>query len=142
MAKKKLSAGAVIACIAAVLAIVGLIAYLINTGTNYYAKSGVDTVVVVCLIAAAALSLVRLFYGQDGKPAWTDLFPVCASVLAMAGFMFLLNARVNSLAAVFTFENNAANMADTTSCIVAIAACLLAVIMTVISAFSDTAKEA
>ncbi len=142
MAKKKLSTGAVIACIAAALAIVGLIAYLINAGTNYYAKMGVDAVVVVCLIAAAALSLIRLFFGRDGKPMWTDLFPVCASVLAAVGFMYLLNARINSLAAVFTFENNAANMADTTSCIVAIAACLLAVIAAVVSAFSDTAKEA
>ena len=142
MAKKKLSTGAVIACIAAVLAIVGLIAYLINTGTAYYAKYGVDTISVVCLIASAVLSLVRLFYGKAGKPMWTDLFPVCASVLAAVGFMFLLNARINSLAAVFTFENNAANMADTTSCIVAIAAALLAVILSVISAFSDTAKEA
>ena len=142
MAKKKLSSGAVVACIAAVLAIVGLIAYLINTGTAYYAKMGVDTVIVVCLIAAAALSLIRLFFGKSGTPAWTDLIPVCASVLAAVAFMFLLNARINNLAAVFTFENNAANMADTTSCIVAIAACLLAVIATVISAFSDTASEA
>ena len=142
MAKNKLSTGAVIACIAAVLALIGLIAYLINSGTAYYARNGVDAVIVVCLIAAAALSLVRLFYGKDGNPAWTDLFPVCAAVLATVGFMFLLNARVNSLAAVFTFENNAANMADTTSCIVAIAACLLAVIVTVVSAFSDTASEA
>ena len=142
MAKNKLSAGAVVACIAAVLAVAGLIAYLINAGTAYYAKYGVDTIVVVCLAASAALSLVRLFYGKNGKPAWTDLLPVCASVLAAVGFMLLLNARINSLAAVFTFENNAANMADTTSCIVAIAGAALAMILSVVSAFSDTAKEA
>ena len=142
MAKKKLSAGAWIACIAAALAIVGLIAYLINTGTDYYAKMGVDTVVVVCLIAAAALSLLRLFFGRDGKPAWTDLIPVCAAALAAVALMYLLNARINNLAAVFTYENNPANMADTTSCIVAIGACLLAVIAAVISAFHDTVSEA
>ena len=140
--KKKFSAGAVIACLAAVLAIVGLIAYLVNAGTNYYAKSGIDATVVICLIAAAVLSAARLFIGQTGKPAIADILPVAASVLSVIGFMFLVNARVNNLAAVFTFENSAANMADTTSCIVAIAACLLAVIVTVISAFSDTAKEA
>lgn len=137
--KKKLSSGAVVACIAAVLALVGLIAYLINTKTNYYAKMGVDTSVVVCLCAAAVLSIIRLFLG---KPGWADILPVAATVLVTAGFMFLVNARVNNLAAVFTFENNAANMADTTSCIVAIAASLLAVILTVVSAFSDTVKEA
>ena len=140
--KKKLSAGAFVACIAAILAIVGLIAYLVNAGTNYYAKSGIDTAVVVCLIAAAVLSIARLFIGQNGKPVWTDLLPVAAAVLATAAFMLLLSVRANNLAAVFTFENNAANMADTTSCIVAIAACLLAMIMSIVSAFSDTAKEA
>lgn len=140
--KKKFTAGAVIACLAAVLAIVGLISYLVNTGTNYYAKMGVNASIVICLIAAAVLSAARLFIGQTGKPAWADILPVAASVLAVLGFMFLLNARVNNLAAVFTFENNAANMADTTSCIVAIAASLLAVIVTIVSAFSDTAKEA
>ena len=137
--KKKLSSGAVVACIAAVLALVGLIAYLINTKTNYYAKMGVDASVVICLCAAAVLSIIRLFFG---KPGWADILPVAATVLATAGFMFLVNARVNNLAAVFTFENNAANMADTTSCIVAIAASLLAVILMVVSAFSDTVKEA
>ena len=142
MTKKKFSAGAVVACIAAILAVVGLVAYLVNTGTSYYAKMGVDTTVVVCLIVSAVLSAVRLFYGQTGKPVWTDLLPVCAAAFAMIGLMYLLNARISNLAAVFTFENNAANMADTTSCIVAIAACVLAVIVSVASAFSDTAKEA
>ena len=140
--KKKFSAGAVVACIAGVLAIVGLIAYLVNTKTNYYAKMGVNAGVVICLIAAAVCSLIRLFFGQNGKPVWADLFPVAAAVLATIGFMFLINARVNNLAAVFTFENNAANMADTTSCFVAIGACLLAMIFAIASAFSDTAKKA
>ena len=139
--KKKFSAGGVVACIAAVFTAAGLIAYLVNAGTNYYAKSGVDSTVVLCLALAAVFSLIRLFVGQTGKPMWADFLPICASVLAMAGFMFLLNARVNSLAAVFTFENNAANMADTTSCLVALAASLLGVVVTIISAFSDTAKE-
>ena len=140
--KKKISVGGIIAILAAILAVVGLIAYLINTKTNYYAKSGVDAAVVICLALAAVFSLLRLFVGQNGKPMWADILPVCASGLVVAGFMFLLNARINNLAAVFTFENNAANMADTTSCFVAIGASLLAVIVTVISAFADTAKEA
>lgn len=137
--KKKYSAGAVIALIAGVLALVGAVAYLVNAKTNYYAKMGVDTTIVVCLCAAAILSALRLLVT---KPGFADILPVCASVLATLGLMLLVNARVNNLAAVFTFENNAANMADTTSCIVAIAASLLAVIMTVVSAFSDTVKEA
>ena len=61
-------------------------------------------------------------------------------VLLVVGFVMLLNVRINNLAAVFTFENSAANMADTTSCIVAIAGCLLAVCFSIISAFFDITK--
>ena len=138
---KKLSAGAFIICATAVLALVGLIAYLVNTGTNYYAKMGVDTVVVVCLIAVVLIAAVRFLVGRKGDPAWADILPVAAVVAAVAALMMLLNARINNLAAVFTFENSAANMADTTSCFVAIGAVLLTVILTMAAAFCDVAKE-
>lgn len=138
---KKLSFGAFLTCASAVLALIGLIAYLVNTGTDYYAKMGVDTAVVGCLIAVVVVTVLRFVVGMKGNPLWADILPVCAVVLAVVGMVLLLNARVNNLAAVFTFENSAANMADTTSCIVAIACCVLAVIASMISAFFDITKE-
>ena len=138
--KRKISVGLYITAISAILALVGCVAYLINTGTNYYAKMGVDSTVLLCLIAAAALTVIRIVIGLKGTPVINDLLPVCAAVLLSVGLMMLLNARINNLAAVFTFENSAANMADTTSCIAAIACCVLAVLVSIISAFFDISK--
>ena len=134
---RKTSAGLYIAALSVILAIIGIIAYLINTGTNYYAKMGVSSGVLICLIAAAVITVLHIILGLRGTSLAADILPVCASVLLTVGFMLLLNARVNNLAAVFTFENSAANMADTTSCIVAIAFCLLAMIVSIVSAFPD-----
>lgn len=138
---KKLSIGAYLTCASAVLALIGLIAYLVNTGTDYYAKMGVDSAVVGCLVAVVVATVLRFAVGMKGNPLWADILPVCTVVLAVVAMVMLLNARVNNLAAVFTFENSAANMADTTSCIVAIACCVLAVIVSMISAFFDITKE-
>ena len=138
---KKASAGMYIACVAAVLALVGLIAYLINTGTAYYAKMGVDAAVVLCLLLAAFLSAARIVVGMKGNPMWADLLPVLAVVFSVVGFMMLVNARVNNIAAVMTFENSASNMADSVSCFVAIGAALVAMIASFVASFFDVTKE-
>ena len=141
MTRKK-SAGLYIACVSIIAALVSLIAYMMNTKTNYYAKMGVDMGVVLCLVAGIALIVGRIAMGMKNETIVTDALTVCASVLLTVGLVMLLNARVNNLAAVFTFENSAANMADTTSCIIAIAAALIAMIISIISSFFDITKEA
>jgi hypothetical protein len=141
MTRKK-SAGLYIACVSIIAALVSLIAYMMNTKTNYYAKMGVDMGVVLCLVAGIALIVGRVVMGMKNETIVTDALTVCASVLLTVGLVMLLNARVNNLAAVFTFENSAANMADTTSCIIAIAAALIAMIISIISSFFDITKEA
>lgn len=140
--KSKLSVGLFITCIAAIAAIVGIVAYMVNTGTNYYAKMGVDASVLVLLIIGVAVEVLAVVIGFKGTSVVGDILPVVASVLMTAGVMMLLNARINNLAAVFTFENSAANMADTTSCIVAIAACVVAMLTSIIASFFDITKEA
>lgn len=138
---KKLSAGMYVACASAVFALVGLIAYMLNTGTAYYAKMGVDAVVVLSLAGAALLGCVRVVVGMKSNPVWADVLPVCAVVLAVMGFMFLVNARVNNIAAVMTFENSASNMADSVSCFIAIGAAFLAMIAAFVAGFFDITKE-
>ena len=140
--KRKTSAGLFITCLAVILAVVGVAAYMVNTGTNYYAKMGVDTNVVTLLVAAIVVEVLAIVIGLKGTPVIGDILPVAGSVLLTAGLVMLLNARANNLAAVFTFENSAANMADTTSCIVAIGACLLAMLVSLVAAFTDITKEA
>ncbi len=140
MARKK-TAGLYLAVITAVLCIVGLIAYMINTGTNYYAKMGVDTNVVICLVCGIVLTALYIILGMKGTSVVYDLLAICSAVVTMVGLVLMANVRINNLAAVFTFENSAANMADTTSCIVALAATLLAVIFGIVTAFFDVTKE-
>lgn len=140
--KKTISAGMIITCLAAVAALVGVIAYIVNTGTNYYAKMGLDTTVLVLLIIGALAELLTIIIGFKGNSLLGDITPVLGSVLLTAGVVMLLNARISNLAAVFTFENSAANMADTTSCIIAIAACAVAMLASILGSFFDITKEA
>ena len=140
--KRNISAGMIITCLAAIAALVGVIAYVVNTGTNYYAKMGVDTTVLVLLIVGVVAELLTIVLGLRGSSIVGDVLPVVGSVLLTAGAVMLLNARVANLAAVFTFENSAANMADTTSCIVAIAACVVAMLVSILASFFDITKEA
>ena len=140
--KRTISAGLIITCLAAVAALVGVIAYMINTGTNYYAKMGVDTTVLILLIVGVVAELLTIVLGLKGRSLVGDILPIVGSVLLTAGAVMLLNARVANLAAVFTFENSAANMADTTSCIVAIAACVVAMLVSILASFFDITKEA
>lgn len=139
--KRKISAGLIITCIAAIAALVGVIAYVVNTGTNYYAKMGVDVMVLVLLIAGVVCELVTIVLGIKGTSLIGDILPVCGSVLITAGALMLVNARIANLAAVFTFENSAANMADTTSCIVAIAACVVGMLVSILASFFDITTE-
>ena len=140
--KRNISAGLIITCLAAVAALVGVIAYVVNTGTNYYAKMGVDTTVLILLIVGVVAELLTIVLGLKGSSLVGDILPIVGSVLLTAGAVMLLNARVANLAAVFTFENSAANMADTTSCIVAIAACVVAMLVSILASFFDITKEA
>ena len=140
MARKK-SAGLFLTALTVIAAVVGCAAYMVNTGTNYYAKMGVDSTVVACLVIGIVAEIAVILVGLKGTPQWADILPVCGSVVLMVGVVMLLNARINNLAAVFTFENSAANMADTTSCIVAIAATLIAALFAIVSAFFDVTRE-
>ena len=140
--KRNISAGLIITCLAAVAALVGVIAYVVNTGTNYYAKMGVDATVLILLIVGVVAELLTIVLGLKGTSIVGDILPVVGSVLLTSGVVMLLNARINNLAAVFTFENSAANMADTTSCIVAIAACVVAMLVSILASFFDITKEA
>lgn len=139
--KRSISAGLVITCLAVVAALVGIVAYVINTGTNYYAKMGVDTTLLILLIVGVLAEVLTIVVGLKGESLVGDILPVVGSVLLTAGMVMLVSVRVSNLAAVFTFENSAANMADTTSCIVAIAACVVAMLVSIVAAFFDITKE-
>ena len=138
---KKQSLGFYMTALSAIAAVVGIIAYLINCGTNYFVNLGVDPMVVGCTVVAVALQVVYIILTQKGNKIWTDVLPVAFTVLLIAATLLFVGARVNGIASIMTFEGNAQTMADLTSAIVGIAGCLIASIISLISSFFDVVKE-
>ena len=138
---RKNTLGLYLNALSLILAVAGLVAYMMNTKTNYYAKMGVSTKVVAALAVAAVIELIIIVIGMKGTPAAADILPVLASVALVFGLVMLLNERINNLAAVFTFEASEANMADTVTCLVAIAVTVIAFLISLLASFFDVSKE-
>ncbi len=133
--------GSIMTVITIVAAVVGLINYITNSNTTYFAGLGKDPVVIGCAVVAIAALAVWLVLGNP-KAAWTDILPVAAPALLVVAALTLVNSRINGVAAIMTFENNAQNMADLQSAIVAIAALVAAAVLAALNAFFDVKKEA
>lgn len=136
MAKKK-KAGLFLTPISVILGIAGVVAYVINCGTDYYAKMGIDAMVVCCIAAAVLIQVVLIALGLRGQKTWMDVLPVAACILLMAGTLIFTGSRVESIATIMTFEKNDANMADLASALAGIGLCLGATVIGVVSSFFD-----
>ena len=141
MNNRKISLGLILTAAACVLAVVGLVFYMNNTKTTYFSPLGVNITVVGCIIAAIACMVVYIIVGLKGTPAWADILPIAASVLLVAGVMNFAAARINGIAAIMTFENNAQNMADMQSAIRGMVVLAIAVAVSWLAAFFDVTSE-
>lgn len=137
----KKSAGFFMTILSAAIAAVGTVAYFMNCKTNYFINLGVSPVVIGCAAAAIVLQVVYLAATQKGHHLWSDALAVLPPVLLIVATITLAGSRIAGIAAIMTFENNAQNMADLTSAIVGIAACLIAAIVGIAASFFDTVKE-
>lgn len=137
----KKSAGFFMTIISAAAAVVGAAAYFMNCQTNYFINLGVDPVVMGCAVAAIVLQVVYIVVTQKGSQPWTDALAVLPPVLLIIATITLAGSRISGIASIMTFENNAQNMADLTSAIVGIAACLVAAVTGIAASFFDTVKE-
>ena len=139
MKETKLSAGFFTTILAAGLAGAGLYMYFQNANTSYFSSLGKDPVVIGCLAAAAAVLVLSLIAGRP-SPAVTDLFPVAAPILSAVALLVLANSRINGIASIMTFTNNAQNMADLKSAIIAMGLIAGSVLMGLLNAFLDVRK--
>lgn len=137
----KKSIGFFMTVLSAAAAAVGAVAYFMNCKTNYFINLGVNPVVMGCVVCAIVLQVVYIVVTQKGHQLWNDVLAVIPPVLLIVATINLVSARVNGIAAIMTFENNAQNMADLTSAIVGIAACLIAAVVGIAASFFDTVKE-
>ena len=123
---KKQAAGFYLMLLALILGTAGIVFYVINCNTAYFSNLGISWGVVGCLVAGGVLEII---------------LPILAGVLLMAGFVFFVRLRVNSIATILSFERNAQTMADLSSAIIGMGCTLAAVIMTIISSFFRTVRE-
>ena len=140
--KRHISAGLYCSVIAIIAAVVGLVEYFVNAGTNYFKSMGTNPVVIATLIIAIVLLVCNVVVGMKSTPKWLDILPVASVIFANVAVANFISNRVNAIAAIITFENNASNMADLQSAIVGIAAMIVAILLTIIAAFFDVSKEA
>ena len=123
-----------------VAGVVALVFYMINAKTDYFANLGLSPVVVGCTGVAVGAQLVLLVLSKQEQPIWMDLAAVAAPVLLMVAFINLTGSRVNGIASIMTFENNAQTMSDLTSAIVSMAALLIACLIGIVSSYFNIRK--
>ncbi len=149
---KKLSAGAWITCIAAVLAVIAFIVYSGNIGgEGYYKDAAVSNLpllvwgAVICLAAAVG---IRVAKGGKITEILSGVLRIGAPALLAYGLMNLIAGRVDGLGYIF-FSNadvakevqTAANMASARSAIWSMALLGAALLAAVVAAFFSLRRK-
>jgi len=130
----------ILSLVAAVLGAVGLIFYMINCKTSYFTNLGTDSRIVIFLVLSVLLLVCRAVLEKGEGNVVTDLFAVVPPVLMMLSTIWFIASRVNGIAAIMTFQNNAQNMSDLSSAIIAIVLLLVGTILAIITAFKPVEK--
>jgi hypothetical protein len=139
--KRKISAGLFMTVISIIAAVISFIYYMVNCNTAYFKNAGISPVVAGCIMVAIALQAVLIIIGMKGQPMWADILPIVVSTLLMFATANFISIRAVPFATIITFENSAKNMADLSSAIIGIAACLVATLVSIVAAFFDITKE-
>lgn len=139
---KKQSVGFYFIILTVILAAAGTIAYVINSGTDYFSNLGINSGIMACLIIAIILELIMVIGSNTmGQNRILDLIPVVSGVLLMVAFMLFISARVAGIASSMSFERNASTMSDMMSAVAGIVLCFLAVIFNIVGSFFKVVKD-
>jgi len=133
--------GTIVNALAVIAAVFGLIQYMTNAGTNYFKGLGTNPAVIGATVVAIAAIVVWCLLGE-ARMTWKDILPIAAPSLLMFALLTLVNSRINGIAAIMTFENNAANMADLQSALYAIGGLGVAAVLACLAAFFSVKKQA
>ena len=118
-----------------------LISYLRNCRTQYFASFGVDSKIICLLTAGVLLQIILLIAGGRKLQPVEDVLFIIIPAVYMGALLAFVSARITEAAFIFTFENNAGNMADLLSALAGIAFSVLAVLSSLIAAWFDIRKE-
>ena len=136
----KKGAGFILTLLTAIAGVVGLAFCLVNANTDSFRKIGTSPVVIACAVIALAALVLRIVL--DSRQALAaDAMSVIAGVTLVVAAVQFISPRVNTIASIITFTNNAQTMADLSSAIYGTAALLIAVVLNIIAAFTQVTKE-
>lgn len=131
--------GTIVNALAVIAACFGLVQYFTNAGTTYFKGLGTNPAVIAATVIAIAALVVWCLLGE-ARTTWKDILPIAAPALLMFALLTLLNSRINGIAAIMTFENNAANMADLQSALYALGGLGVAAVLACLAAFFSVKK--
>jgi hypothetical protein len=139
---KKQAFGFYLTAVAVILAVASIVFYLINCNTSYFINFGIKGSIVACIVIAIILDIAFFVLATiAGEKNYLDIFPVISSMLLVTALITFISSRVNSIASIMTFENNAQTMSDLSSAIIGMALCMLAVIVSIVASFFKIVKE-
>ena len=132
----KKGAGFILSLLTAIAGVVGLVFCMVNANTDSFRAVGTSPVVIACAVIAIVALVLRVLL--DGKQAVAaDVMSVVAGVTLVVAAAQFISPRVNTIASIMTFTNNAQTMADLSSAIYGTAALLIAVVLNIIAAFTN-----
>ena len=137
---KKKGAGLILSLLTAVAGAVGLGFCIVNAGTDSFRKIGTSPVVIGCAVIAILALVLRVVLDKKLTIAADAMSVVAGLTLVVAAVQFL-SPRVNTIASIMTFTNNAQTMADLSSAIYGTAALLIAVVLNIIAAFTNVNEQ-
>lgn len=136
----KKGAGFILSLLTAIAGVVGLVFCMVNANTDSFRSVGTSPVVIVCAVAAIIALILRVVLDAK-QPVVADVMSVVAGVTLVIAAAQFISPRVNTIASIMTFTNNAQTMADLSSAIYGTAALLIAVVLNIIAAFTKVTKE-
>ena len=129
----KKGAGFILSLLTAIAGVVGLVFCMVNANTDSFRAVGTSPVVIACAVIAIVALVLRVLL--DGKQA------IAADVMLVIAAAQFISPRVNTIASIMTFTNNAQTMADLSSAIYGTAALLIAVVLNIIAAFTNVNEQ-
>lgn len=143
---KKQAFGFYVTVLAVIAAIVGLAFYFINSHTATFGNIALNQLTIAGSIVAIVLMVARVVLEQPkmSNPALSVISDVCCvvtSVLLMCSTTVFICDRVNTVASVISFAQNAQSTADLQSVIIGVAAMAVATVLSVIASYLAVCRE-
>lgn len=143
---KRQAFGFYITILSAIAAIVGLVFYFINSRTATFGNIALNQLTIAGSIVAIVLMVVRVVLEQPrlNNPISETVCDICCvatSVLLMCSTAVFICDRVNTVASVITFAQNAQSMADLQSVIVGVVAMAAATVLSIVSSYFGMCRK-